>query len=239
VGWIDIRESADFLRSEDTRVSDKYIFELPCNWKFVPENIVDLYHVGVIHGESFGAHFPIKSIKYNLREHGYNVKYESYTMAPEGATLFETMPWLRGKVDEHFAWSTWIRPTTSLFARHDLLETWTVLPLGPELTQITIYTLLPEEYFDRPAFAQMNKIYADFIRLVAEEDREMLESLQNAARSKNFAPGPTVKLECGIHQLLNYYIDMLFGKDDRAAKRRRDDGAKYFMREEMTPTGAH
>jgi len=228
----DVRESAAFLQSEDTRVSDRYVFELPCNWKFVPENIVDLYHVGVIHGGSFGAHFPINSIKYNLREHGYNVKYESYTMAPEGATLFETMPWLRGKVDEHFAWSTWIRPTTSLFARHDLLETWVVLPLGPELTQITVYTLLPEEYFERPAFAQMNKIYADFIRLVADEDRAMLESLQNAARSRNYAPGPTVKLECGIHQLLNYYMDMLFGKDNQAARRRRDDGAKYFMREQ-------
>ena len=224
----DVRESAGFLQSENTRSSDKYVFELPCNWKFVPENIVDMYHVGVIHGGSFGAHFPLSSVKYNLREHGYSVKYESYTMAPDGATLFETMPWLRGMVDERFAWSTWIRPTTSLFARHDLLETWVVLPLGPERTQITIYTLLPEEYFDRPAFTQMNQVYADFIRLVAAEDCELLESLQNAARSRKFTPGPTVKLECAVHHLLNYYVDTLFGKDDVAAERRREDGVKYF-----------
>lgn len=227
----DVREFAAFLQPENTRTSDKYVFEMACNWKFLPENIVDLYHVGVIHGASFGAHFPLSSVKYNLRKHGYNVYYESYTMAPGGATLFDTMPWLRGKVNERFACSTWLRPTTSIFARHDLLETWVILPLGPERTQITIYTHLPDEYFKRPAFAQMNQVYADFIRLVAAEDRELMESLQTAANSRNFTPGPTVKLECAVHQLLNYYVDTLFGKNDVAAERRRDEGDKYFSAE--------
>ena len=91
------------------------------------------------------------------------------------------------------------------------------------------FTQLPEEYFDRPAFAEMSQVYADFIRLVAEEDREMMESLQNAAmRSRRFIPGPTVKLERAIHHLLNFYLDALFGQDDVAADRRREDGKKHF-----------
>ena len=224
----DIREFAAFLQPENTRTCDKYVFELPCNWKFVPENLMDMYHVGVIHGSSFGAHFPVNNFRYNLREHGYNAKYESYTMAPEGATLFETMPWLRGKVDQFFACTTWIRPTMNIFGRHDLLQPWVALPIEPERTQITIYTQLPNEYFDRPAFAEMSQVYADFIRLVAEEDREMMESLQNAARSRCFKPGPTVKLERAIHHLLNYYLDTLFGQDDAAADRRRADGKKHY-----------
>ena len=224
----DIREFAAFLQPEYTRTSDKFVFELPCNWKFVPENLMDMYHVGVIHGSSFGAHFPVTNFKYNLRKHGFNAKYESYTMAPEGATLFETMPWLRGKVDQYFACSTWIRPTMNIFGRHDLIQPWVALPLEPERTQITIYTQLPDEYFERPAFTEMNQVYADFIRLVAEEDREMMESLQNAARSRRFKPGPTVKLERAIHHLLNFYLDTLFGQDDVAAERRREDGAKHY-----------
>ena len=105
---------------------------------------------------------------------------------------------------------------------------WVALPLEPERTQITIFTQLPEEYFDHPAFAEMSQVYADFIRLVAEEDREMMESLQNAARSRRFIPGPTVKLERAIHHLLNFYLDALFGQDDVAADRRREDGKKHY-----------
>ncbi len=116
----------------------------------------------------------------------------------------------------------------NIFGRHDLIQPWVALPLAPDSTQITIYTQLPNEYFDRPAFAETNQIYADFIRLVAEEDRAMMESLQNAARSRKFTPGPTVKLERAIHHLLKYYLETLFGYDDVAAVRRREDGMKHF-----------
>ena len=54
-----VRDFAAFLQPENTRTSDKFVFEVPCNWKFVPENLMDMYHVGVIHKTSFGAHFPV------------------------------------------------------------------------------------------------------------------------------------------------------------------------------------
>jgi Rieske 2Fe-2S family protein len=226
-----VRDFAAFLQPESTRTSDKYVFELPCNWKFVPENLMDMYHVGVIHGSSFGAHFPVNNFKYNLSEHGFNAKYESFTMAPEGVTLFGTMPWLKGKVDEFFACSTWIRPTMNIFGRHDLIQPWVALPMGPNRTQITIYTQLPTEYFDTPGFKEKNQVYADFIRLVAEEDRGMMESLHNAANSRAFTPGPTVKLERAIHHLLNFWLDTLFEENPEAAAVRRADGAKALAQQ--------
>jgi len=190
-----------------------------------------MYHVGVIHGSSFGAHFPVNNFKYNLSEHGFNAKYESFTMAPEGVTLFGTMPWLKGKVDEFFACSTWIRPTMNIFGRHDLIQPWVALPMGPNRTQITIYTQLPTEYFDTPGFKEKNQVYADFIRLVAEEDRGMMESLHNAANSRAFTPGPTVKLERAIHHLLNFWLDTLFEENPEAAAVRRADGAKALAQQ--------
>ncbi len=110
-----IREFAAFLRPESTRMSDKYVFDVPCNWKFIPENLMDMYHVGVIHKESFGGHFPVNDFRFNLKKNGYNAAYESFTMAPKGATLFDTMPWLKGKVTDKFACTTWIRPTMNVF----------------------------------------------------------------------------------------------------------------------------
>ncbi len=225
-----VREFAKFLQPENTRTSDKFEFEVPCNWKFVPENLMDMYHVGVIHRASFGGHFPVNDFRYNLTRHGYNAVYESYTMAPSGVTLFGPMPWLAGKVSDKFACTTWVRPTMNIFGRHDLLQPWVAMPIDINRTRVTIYTQLPTEFFDRPGFAEKNKIYADFIRLVATEDEAMLESLQTGVNSRGFAPGPTVTLERAIHHLLNYYLDTLLSEDPDARTLRIQDSAAALAR---------
>jgi Rieske 2Fe-2S family protein len=224
-----VRHFAGFLQPENTRTSDKFEFEVPCNWKFVPENLMDMYHVGVIHKTSFGAHFPVEDFRFNLTGHGYNAVYEALTMAPNGVTLFEPMPWLAGKVTDKFACTTWVRPTMNIFGRHDLIQPWVATPIDVNRTHITIYTQLPKAFFDTPGFAEKNKIYADFIRLVATEDEAMLESLQTGVRSKGFKPGPTVKLERAIHHLLNYYLDALLAEDEHARAVRIKDGADSLV----------
>jgi Rieske 2Fe-2S family protein len=225
-----VREFAGFLQPENTRISDRFEFEVPCNWKFVPENLMDMYHVGVIHKASFGAHFPVSDFRYNLTGRGYNAAYESFTMAPGGVTLFGAMPWLEGKVSDKFACTTWIRPSMNLFGRHDLIQPWVAMPLGINRTHITIYTQLPTEFFERPGFAEKNRIYADFIRLVATEDEAMLESLQAGAGSRGFVPGPTVNLERAIHHLQNYYLDTLLAADPVARSLRLGDSAAALAR---------
>ena len=95
---------------------------------------------------------------------------------------------------------------------------------------------MPAAYFDEPGFEEKNRIYADFIRLVANEDRAMLESLQNGVGSRAFRPGPTVKLERAIHHLLNYYLDRLLSDDDEARARRRRDG-EDALRESASRNG--
>ena len=220
-----VREFAGFLQPENTRTSDKFEFEVPCNWKFIPENLMDMYHVGVIHGASFGGHFPVNDFRYNLHGSGYNATYESYTMAPNGVTLFGPMPWLEGKITDKFACTTWVRPTMNIFGRHDLIQPWVAMPIDVNRTLVTIYTQLPEVFFDAPGFAEKNQIYADFIKLVATEDLAMLESLQTGISSRLFSPGPTVKLERAIHHLINYYLDMLLDEDEDARKIRINDCA--------------
>ena len=224
-----VREFASFLQPENTKISDKFEFEVACNWKFIPENLMDMYHVGVIHKTSFGAHFPVEDFRYNLTGKGYNAFYEALTMAPNGDTLFGPMPWLEDKVGDKFACTTWIRPTMNLFGRHDLIQPWVATPLSVDRTRVTIYTQLPNSFFDMPNFEKKNQLYADFIKLVATEDESMLESLQNGVGSSGFTPGPTVKLERAIHHLLNYYLDKLLTEDDQARDQRLSDGASAIL----------
>jgi Rieske 2Fe-2S family protein len=210
-----VQEHAAFLRAEDTRIGDEFTFEVECNWKFIPENLMDMYHVGVIHGSSFGAYFPVAKFPYELTRYGYHAEYESLTMAPEGAWLFgKAMPWLEDK-NKHFAFTTFIRPTYNMFARPDMLQPWYCHPISPNRTRVTILTQYPEEWFEQPAFNEKNALVKDFIRLVASEDLEMLKSLQNGVGSRMFNAGPTTKLEKAIHHTLNYYLDRMFGEEAR------------------------
>ena len=207
-----VQKAADLLHPEWTRVADEYTFELDCNWKFLPENLMDIYHAKAVHGQSFAKKFTTDGFDFRLTKGGrYHAQYDSLTMAPDGAILFGPMPWLKDQ-DELFALTVFIRPTFNIFGRQDLIQPWVSTPLGPEKTQVTIYTQFPSETFERPGATETMGVHKDFIRLVAAEDGAMLRSLQNGVRSRAFDPGPTIGLEKAIHHTLNYYLDRMFGE---------------------------
>lgn len=221
-----VRELTGFLHQDELRLSDRYALELDCNWKLVLENLMDMYHTGVIHAQSFGKVFPLRDFQYRLTKNGYHAEYQSLTMCRDGKSPFGPMPWMgqtrapwmkeksKGVDRNHplYAFTIFVRPCMNIFVRHDLVQPFTYFPLGPDRTQVTVYTLLPKQHFERPDFEAKNKIYKDFIRLVIEEDRAMMLSLQQGLKSRNFVPGPMVNLEKPIHHILNLYLDRMFGE---------------------------
>ena len=66
----DYIEAFDFIRQEDLRLADKMVVDLNCNWKFVSENVMDLYHVYAIHLRTFGGAIDIEAFPFHLRERG-------------------------------------------------------------------------------------------------------------------------------------------------------------------------
>ena len=52
----DFAKDVGVLRMEDCTLGTKLILDLPCNWKLVVENLIDVYHVQVVHAKSFGKH---------------------------------------------------------------------------------------------------------------------------------------------------------------------------------------
>lgn len=210
-----IRKFSDLLHPEETMISDEYTFELNCNWKFVPENVNDFYHVKIVHATSFGKHFP-DNPEWTFENLGrFHAEYEAFTMAPEGMSLFGPMPWLKDRrPSPTFACAFYVQPTLNIFGRQDCIQPWVTHPISPERTRVTIWTQFPKEHFEipTPAFEARNQVYKDFIRLVASEDGAMLLSLQNGVKSRNFKPGPMVSLENTLHYFFNYYLDRLFGR---------------------------
>jgi Rieske 2Fe-2S family protein len=214
------RKLGELLRPEETVITDEYVFDIDCNWKYIPENVSDFYHVKVVHATSFGKYFPDNPEFIYESEGRFHAEYEAFTMAPDGVSLVGPMPWLKDRrPSPTFACAFYVQPTLNIFGRQDLLQPWVTHPLSPERSRITIWTQFPKQLLDEmppPAFEARNKVYADFIRLVAGEDGAMLRSLQNGVKSRAFRPGPMVALERPLHHFFNYYLDRMFGPGSTA-----------------------
>lgn len=199
-----------FLHMERLRLGNKVVVEFNCNWKLVHENVMDFYHVPVLHARTIGGNFTWTNDDVKLRpEGGIAISYANGTQTPDGSTLFERMPWLDAR-DSTFACTGFTPPNFSLFGRIDHVRTVIVWPLSVDRCQVISYHLFPEQAFERPDFKERLKVYRDYQQVVFDEDRSMVESMQRAMAAKNYVPGRMCTLEKPIHHFLNGYVDRIF-----------------------------
>jgi len=208
------QEEFGFLRQEDCRLALKYEIEFDCNWKFVYENLLDIYHVGTLHADTIGKFHNEESYRYHRHPRGrLAIHYETKTMSPTGQSLVGKMPWLVDE-DESLGRIGFLPPNLTLLARCDYVRPFAHWPIAPNKTKSVAYFLFPKEKFDDPGFADKVKVYADYLTTVLEEDRTMVQSLQRAMSSRAFEPGQMSTKEEAIHHVLGYYLERVFqGKD--------------------------
>ncbi len=200
----------DYLQQENCRLSAKLVIDLDCNWKFAVENLLDIYHVRVLHASTFGAHFDAHANNVKLREHGSVSYYHTAApAAPGGKSLFGRMPWLGDEYDNSFGGTFRMPPNAHMFARIDQVRYIVIWPNGPSKCQLLCYHLFPAEFFSDPDFESKAKVYCDYQIAVLEEDRLMIDSLQRAMGSRHYNPGPMVGMEVAIHHVLNDYLERI------------------------------
>ncbi len=202
----------DFLRMEDCRIGSKIVVDVEANWKFVVENLMDVYHARTLHANSFGKHrgSPEK-YPFHLRKNGGTCTvYEAAPMTPDGKTLFRRMPAIADRPD-NFAISAHLAPNMQVIARSDNVHPLVMWPTSATSTRTIVYNLFPKEFVDEYSdFAERADVYDKYIRLVLDEDAGMLVSMQQAMRSSNYVPGRLSTLEKGIHHVLNDYLRKMF-----------------------------
>lgn len=198
-----------FLGWERCRLGNKIRLELNCNWKFFHENLMDFYHVGVLHAKTFGAKFSWDNDKVRLKQGGgLSIFYDAGPPTPNAEPLLGKMPWL-AQNDISFACTGLLPPNLTMFGRIDCIRPMIAWPLGPEKCEVLIYHLFPEEFFARPDFEEKLKIYRDYQVEVLEEDRTMIESMQRAMSLPAYVPGPMSVLEKALHHFLNGHLDRI------------------------------
>lgn len=214
----DYRKAVAYVHPEDTVLVDTYTYELDCNWKLVPENLGDVYHVEVIHRGSFGGktYSPEKALaEIVYTKYGWYKEYVSGTMAPDAELLFGPAPWLadhpKGKF---FAFSAFLRPNFYLFARADMVQPFVAYPVGVNKTRVTGWTCIPKQFVGSPAFADKVEILARFVRKFAGEDNDLVRAMQKGLGSRNFMRGPMHELEAIVYHRINRYLDAVHGSGE-------------------------
>jgi Rieske 2Fe-2S family protein len=201
---------------EDCRLGNRIVLDVACNWKFVHENLMDFYHVGVLHAKTFGAKFAWTDDNVHLKPGGgLSIFYAAGPPTPGAEPLLGKMPWLEDR-PVSFACTGFLAPNCTLFGRIDCVRMMVAWPEGPGRSRTVIYHLFPEAFFDRPGFAETLAVYRDYQLQVLEEDRSMIESMQLAMASPAYRPGRMSTLEKPLHHYLNGYLDRVLGEGDRA-----------------------
>ncbi|HVO89505.1 MAG TPA: aromatic ring-hydroxylating dioxygenase subunit alpha [Casimicrobiaceae bacterium] len=198
-----------FLHIEDCTLGARVEFDLGCNWKFVVENLFDIYHVTTIHAGTFGKYRD--TLDYFTDEPGQGSLFGYYKSAPfidGGKSLFGHMPWLADK-PETFACSGFQPPNVQMFARCDALVVHTIWPVTPDRTRMLSYMMFPKIRRDDPEFDAKAQRYAVYLRKIIDEDETAIASLQRAAHSRLFRPGRMSKLEHGVYNVLNFYLNRI------------------------------
>ena len=141
-----------YLHAEDVRIGNKIEMEFPCNWKFAVENLMDFYHVGVLHSDSFGQFFDWREDGVKLNERGgVYIKYTSASPTPEGKTPFRMLPWLEAAGEtERFGCMAYLAPNMHVFGRCDVVRPIQLWPNGPRLDPCGYLPSVPARLVQRP-----------------------------------------------------------------------------------------
>lgn len=201
-----------WFQSGECKTAHKVEIDVKCNWKFLVENLIDIYHVGVIHKSTFGGFVKGEELKFNLeKDGGWHTQYEARPHSKSGEQVFPTLPWAQDK-PSGIACKAGIYPNLNLSMRADSLRMWHVWPISPNSTRVICYLLFPEDAFSIPNYDNELKKYTSFVEQIIYEDAAMVESLQKASGSKFYKPGPMAPLEEALHHLENHYIDVMTGE---------------------------
>ena len=198
---------------EYCRLGNRIEIELNCNWKLVHENLMDFYHVGVLHAKTFGAKFSWDNEDWQLKpDGGLSIFYRAGPPTPGVEPLLGKMPWLENEPFS-YACTGFMAPNFTFFGRIDCIRPMIAWPIDEAHTRLVIYHLFPESFFERPDIEEKLKIYHDHQIVVLEEDRGMIESMQKAMSSPAYQPGRLSTLEIAIHHFLNGYFERVVSSD--------------------------
>ena len=190
------------------KLANNFAMDIPSNWKFLNENLTDIYHIAVLHAATFGPAQPLEGYRYKTFDGGYHGRFTGGTLVPEGKSLFGPIPWLPEELHSG-GFSSHLPPNVAWFPRFDYVSIGTNWPISADKSVSITYQLFPEDHFSQPDFKEKAQQYVDFYRAFMDEDTEMIDALQKGMKSRFYKPGPVSPFEAGVMGTIKHAVDDL------------------------------
>lgn len=200
------------------KMANKFEMEIGCNWKFLNENLTDIYHIAVLHAATFGPYQPLDGYRYETFDGGYHGRFIGGTLAPEGKSLFGPIPWLPESLHSG-GFSSHLPPNVAWFPRFDYVSINTNWPLTASTSLSITYQLFPPEHFEQPDFEAKAQQYVDFYKDFMNEDTDMISALQKGMKSRYYKPGPVSPFEAGVMGTIKHAVDDLEDRFNKGGKK--------------------
>ena len=206
----DFAEDFGFLQQENCRIGQKFTIDWKCNWKFVIENLQDVYHFKTVHADTFADRVTeADQFKFKLRPRGGNFSsYTGVSFTPDGKPRVGLLPWLAGE-PENFAVFGLLAPNFHMLARRDFVRPYFMWPITPDTSRAVIYHLFDKDEVEKPGFRDKADIYYDWYKNVFAEDLDVVQSLQSITGSDWFMAERMSKMETAIHHFITAHIERL------------------------------
>ena len=205
-------EDFEFLGMGDLAVAAKLEVEFGCNWKLVAENAMDNLHIAVVHPVTLGDGIKAEDVDIKLNARGgYSSFYTHEPRFNDHQPMFGEHMDSQKDRPSNFAGAGFMSPNFQLFTYCDNVELSMHWPIDVDRTRHTITIIFPKKFFGQPDFAERIQEYYDTETQTVGEDAEMVRSLQHAMSVRAFVPGRMSRVEKPIHNLLNYYVERMFG----------------------------
>lgn len=201
-----------WFQTDQCRLAEKMVIKVDCNWKLLVENLVDVYHVPVLHKGTFGGF--VKKSKDDsfdvrlLERGGWAYEQKAKPHSKTGQRTFPMLPWLEGMAEDTSS-RAGMFPNVNLSMRVDSLRMWLPWPVAVDKTELHIYLMFPEAAFEQPDFRANLEDYKGFIEQLVAEDASMVVSLQNAMQSPFYQPGPLSGLESAVQHIMKNYLNII------------------------------
>ena len=208
---VDFEADFGFLQPENCRIAHKFTIDWDCNWKFIIENLMDVYHFGTVHAESFARMVPEPDkYRFNMRSRGgISAFYSGRSFTADGESLLGPMSWLADQPEELGCLGV-LSPNFHILARRDLIRPYLTWPVAPGKTQAVIYHLFAEEHLQQPGFEAKAQAYYDWYQGIAAEDIAVIQALQHITGSTWFRGERMSMMESAIHHFIAGVIERLF-----------------------------
>ena len=198
------------LRMGECRIAHKFTIEWSCNWKFVIENLQDVYHFKTVHAKTFADRVTAADqFKFMLRKRGGNyARYQGASFTPDGKPRLPPMPWLVREPEDYACFGL-LSPNFHVLARRDFIRPYFMWPITASTSRAVVYHLFPKDHVESPGFRDKAQIYHDWYQDIVKEDVPVVQTLQQITESDWFQAERMSAMETPIHHFITKHIERL------------------------------